>query len=282
MLACLMTRPLPPGLARLLGATRRRPPLTRGASATEPQMRNAGSAYTGALGELQCPEEAARGRQEPGLRRYHPLEESCVPEVQRRQAAPKGRRKRDLLAGEPLQLGPASRGSASSSSSPPSVLGVPIRRTTTRGGVLGPEGGWLPRLPCPEEEPAAREPSRGPLIPKELSKMRLWPNPEHAGGRHRTRERHSRRVKIPAFSTTAAVAAASLALCYTKGHVSKGDEQTRLGTLRLHPQAPAVKEGSWVDDGDGEASAASLRRWCCWSDSVEGGFMRARSVGLAY
>ncbi|XP_067322529.1 mitochondrial disaggregase [Anolis sagrei] len=106
----------------------------------------------------------------------------------------------------------------------------------TLGKRLATEGGWLPKLPCSEEESAKghphqhhRHPGRHhhahhhPGLPKEPSRLRLWPNPEHAG-RHRGRENRGRRARMPAFTATAAAAAAAgVALCYSKGHVSKED-----------------------------------------------------------
>ncbi|XP_077197255.1 mitochondrial disaggregase [Paroedura picta] len=93
-----------------------------------------------------------------------------------------------------------------------------FRAVACRGQELGKKEGWLPRLAQPEEETPKDPPAAH--LPKEPSRVRLWPNPEHAGRRHRGHEGRSRRARIPAFSATA-VAAAGLAFCYSKSHLSK-------------------------------------------------------------
>ncbi|XP_062983434.1 mitochondrial disaggregase [Elgaria multicarinata webbii] len=231
MLACLMSRPLPPGLTRLLGAGTRRPLATRGASARELNRAGAAEAFAAGHEELHYPGETARGRREPDvprLRREWDAEERAAA-LQSRHLAAKGRCEHEIWSpseavasrGPNLQeLGAAGRGSQGAACEAGMALGG------MKGAALPscPEGGWLPRLPCPDkEEPQA--------LAKEPSRLRLWPNPEHAGHRRNRESHRSRRVRIPAFTATA-VAAAGLALCYSKGHVSK--EDTLLEAARIN------------------------------------------------
>ncbi|KAM6447725.1 mitochondrial disaggregase [Liasis olivaceus] len=211
MLACLMSRPVPPGLTRLLRATTRRPFAIRGASARELGRRE-DAARLVERKELHFPADAARGLRVPALP-FRTAESG--PKLQRRHVAPRGR---PLAVGELDLLG---RGGAG--------RGSPEPWGASAGPGLGPEGGWLPRLRRPEEEPPADVQEAAPVA-KASSRLRLWPNPEHAG-RHRRGERHSRRVQIPAFSASAA-AAAGLALCYSRGHMSK--EESLLEAVRLN------------------------------------------------
>ncbi|XP_061485145.1 mitochondrial disaggregase isoform X2 [Rhineura floridana] len=242
MLACLMSRPLPPGLTRLLGARTRRPLAIRGASARELGRREAAASLAGRE-DLHYPEEAARGRREPGPpfqaveepeeqerrlvklpRRHVASSGRCEDEIwsQCKAMAGRGRREDEMW---PLGKAVASRGLdlqelglASRGSKPSGEAGIAMggKRVLTLAST-GPEGGWLPKLPCSEEEPPTEAKAR--TLPKETSRLRLWPNPEHAGRRH-SRENRSRRVRIPSFAATA-VAAAGLAFCYSKGNVSK-------------------------------------------------------------
>ncbi|XP_061485147.1 mitochondrial disaggregase isoform X4 [Rhineura floridana] len=244
MLACLMSRPLPPGLTRLLGARTRRPLAIRGASARELGRREAAASLAGRE-DLHYPEEAARGRREPGPpfqaveepeeqerrlvklpRRHVASSGRCEDEIwsQCKAMAGRGRREDEMW---PLGKAVASRGLdlqelglASRGSKPSGEAGIAMggKRVLTLAST-GPEGGWLPKLPCSEEEPPTEAKAR--TLPKETSRLRLWPNPEHAGRRH-SRENRSRRVRIPSFAATA-VAAAGLAFCYSKGNVSKED-----------------------------------------------------------
>ncbi|KAF7236619.1 hypothetical protein EYD10_16674 [Varanus komodoensis] len=217
MLACLMTRPLLPGLARLLVARTKPPLATRGASARELGRREAAAACVAGRQELHYPEEAAWGRREPGPLLPPPppparaVEETAVA-LQRRHAACRGRCAPGIRspcpAGADGEPGLQERGAAS--------RGLPLAGA-----------GWLPRLPCPDEEHPRASARALPTAP---SRLRLWPNPEHTG-RHRSRESRSRRSRIPTFPA-AAVAAAGLALCYSKGHGSK--EDTLLEAARIN------------------------------------------------
>ncbi|XP_066475997.1 mitochondrial disaggregase [Tiliqua scincoides] len=218
MLSCLMSRPVPLALARLLGARTRRVPVIRGASAREPGRRGAAAAAAGREA-LQYLEAAARGRREPGLR----AAESRAANLQSRLVASRGRREDEawLQSGAALdvqELAMAGRGSRAEP-----VLGLAPVADKRGPSTVTSEGGWLPRLSCPE----------GPLPrdPQEPSRPRLWPNPEHAG-HHRSRgsRSRSRRVRVPAFSATA-MAAAGLAFCYSKGHLSK--EEALLEAARV-------------------------------------------------
>ncbi|XP_039225687.1 caseinolytic peptidase B protein homolog isoform X2 [Crotalus tigris] len=175
MLACLMSRPGPPALARLLGAAARRPLAKRGTSARESAGRE-DEARGAERQELHFPPGVARGRPAPTR-----TAEASGGGVQRRQAASRGR---------PLGL----RGSPA------------------------PLGGWW-GLPRPEEEEEEAAPPPG-----------LWPNPSPAGRRrhHRRRESRASTGALPA----AALAAAGLALCYSRGPTSK--EESLLEAVRLN------------------------------------------------
>ncbi|XP_063162096.1 mitochondrial disaggregase isoform X1 [Candoia aspera] len=208
MLACLMSRPVPPGLTRLLGATTRRPFAVRGASARELGRRE-DAARSVEREELHFPADAARGRPVPALPSQAAEERGA--KLQRRPVAPRGR----ALAGGELDW--------------QGRRGGPEPCAASGGPGLAPEGCWLPRLRPPEEEPPADR-QQAPPLAKASSRLRLWPNPEHAG-RHRRRESHGRRFRMPAFSATA-VAAAGLALCYSRGHMSK--EESLLEAVRLN------------------------------------------------
>ncbi|KAJ6664830.1 hypothetical protein lerEdw1_005802 [Lerista edwardsae] len=220
MLSCLMSRPVPLGLSRLLGNRTRRVPVIRGASARELSWREAAAVPTGREA-LQFPDVAARGRQKPGLRSQ--AAEDRVACLQQRHVASRGRCENEtwtqskaalLSKGLDLhELGMVSRGSKGS---PP--LGTTLGARRYPSLVVTSEGGWLPKLSCPEE-PLSR--GAKAQLPKEPSRLRLWPNPEHSG-HHRSRGSRSRRVKIPNFAAATAVAA-GLALCYSKSHLSKED-----------------------------------------------------------
>ncbi|XP_072849494.2 mitochondrial disaggregase [Pogona vitticeps] len=245
MLASLMTRPLPSGLARLLGAGARCPPAIRGAAAREFGRREAEASCAASAGsflagreEVPFREETARGRREPGL----PSQSSSAVGVavrhaplQRRRAASRGRGENGRWSPPPSRAEvdrqePGAAGRRSPGAAPGSLAGSkgPLPQLAS----LGPEGGggWLPRLPCREGKPVPATPA----IPKEPSRLRLWPNPEHAGRQRRSHRQHrSRTARMPAFTVSAAAAAAAgLALCYSKGHVSK--EEALLEAARVN------------------------------------------------
>lgn len=220
MLTCLMSRPVPLGLSRLLGNKTRRVPVIRGASAQDLNWRETAAVPTGRE-VLQFPDVAARGRHKPGLR-YRAAEDR-VACLQQRHVASRGRCEDEIwtqgkaaVLGQGLdlqELGMVSRGSKGSS---PLSTTLGVRRFPSL--VVASEGGWLPKLSCPEEG-LPRDPKD--QLPKEHSRLRLWPNPEHTG-HHRSRGSRSRHVKVPNFAAATAVAA-GLAFCYSKGHLSKED-----------------------------------------------------------
>ncbi|XP_062833126.1 mitochondrial disaggregase isoform X1 [Anolis carolinensis] len=302
MLACLMSRPLPPGFTRLIGATARRrrcPPVLRGASARETEeWTDAASVASWRTGreEVQYPDSAARARrcehayslalEEP--QQQYPLAakasrfehaQSLAQEEQKQCPSLPTRARRcehahSLFQEQPQQYPLAAKASRFEHAQSltleelqqplttqqcPSLATRPLGEgqeslnlglqglqlanrasgVATLGKRLPPalatEGGWLPKLPCSEEESTKAHQNQNhrhhgrhhhahhPCLAKEPSRLRLWTNPEHAG-RHRGRENRGRRARMPAVSVTAAAAAAAgLALCYSKGHVSKED-----------------------------------------------------------
>ncbi|KAM3837463.1 mitochondrial disaggregase isoform 2-T2 [Vipera latastei] len=114
MLACLMSRPGPPALARLLGAAARRPLAKRGTSSWQSAGREDAARWAERR-ELHFPLGAARGRPAP-IR----TAEASGDGVQRRREAARGR--------------------------PPGLRGSPTPLGAWRGG------GWLPRPQKEEEE----------------------------------------------------------------------------------------------------------------------------------
>ncbi|XP_060538677.1 mitochondrial disaggregase [Pantherophis guttatus] len=192
MLACLMTRPVPPALTRLLRATAGRPLAKRGTSARESAGREDAARWA-EREELRFPSAAARGRHGP----VRTAEESGA-ELRRRPEASRGR---PLAGGEPWGA--------------------------SWGPGVAPGGVWLPRLPRPEEEEGE---ARRPPLEEAPGRPRLWPNPAPAG-RHRRKESRGRRARTPDLSASA-LAAAGLALCYSRGHLGK--EETLLEAVRLN------------------------------------------------
>lgn len=225
MLSCLMSRPVPLALSRLLGNRAGRVPVIRGASARELSWREIAAVPAGRE-VLQFPDAAARGRQKPGLRSR--AAEDSVACLHQRHVASRGRCEHESWAPgkaaglrgglDSQELGMVSRGSRGS---PP--LGATLGARRFPSLVVTSEGGWLPKLPRPEE-PLSRD-AKAPPLSTEPSRLRLWPNPEHSG-HHRSRGSRSRRVKVPNFAAATAVAA-GLALCYSKSHLSKGDDEGR-------------------------------------------------------
>ncbi|XP_058041666.1 mitochondrial disaggregase isoform X2 [Ahaetulla prasina] len=191
MLACLMTRPVPPALTRLLRAAAARPPAKRGTSAQGSAGREDAGRWA-EREELRFPAAAARGRHGP----VRTAEESGA-ELRRRPAASRGR---PLAGGEPWGA--------------------------SWGPGVAPGGVWLPRLPRPEEEEEAERPP----LEEAPGRPRLWPNPAPAG-RQRRKESRGRRARTPDLSASA-LAAAGLALCYSRGHL--GEEESLLEAVRLN------------------------------------------------
>ncbi|KAJ7320419.1 hypothetical protein JRQ81_019930 [Phrynocephalus forsythii] len=265
MLASLMTRPLPPALARLLGAGARCPPAVRGASAREFGRREAEASWAAAAAaaepflagreEVPFREEAARGRRgEPGL--PSPSAQAQTP-LQCLRAASRGRGEPGLLR-SPLSKAEVDRQERrlGGRGSPPWAALHPLDPDPDPEAEAE-AAGWLPKLPGQEGKspkaasaaaaaaaasaaatPAAATPATATGEAREPSRLRLWPNPEHTGRRghrrgHHHRE-HPRKARIPTFTVATATAAAGLALCYSKGHVSKEDavlEAARLNNV---------------------------------------------------
>uniref|UniRef100_A0A8C5RDP0 Caseinolytic peptidase B protein homolog n=1 Tax=Laticauda laticaudata TaxID=8630 RepID=A0A8C5RDP0_LATLA len=198
MLACLMTRPGPSALTRLLRAAAGRPLAKRGTSARESACREDAARWA-EREEPRFPAAATRGRSGP----VRPAEERGAELRKRRPAACRGR---PVAGGEPW------------------------------GGLwepgVAPTGGfvWLPRLPRPEE--AGGEEAAKPPPPQEEApgRPRLWPNPGPAG-RQRRKESRGRRARTPALPASA-LAAAGLALCYSRGHLGK--DESLLEAVRLN------------------------------------------------
>lgn len=197
----MLSRPLPSSLARFFAAGTTRPPAAlRGAWGREAKR---GGASTALPAGLQYPPAATRGRRGAAF-------EPC--QLQLPRAASRGR------CGEETRL------------QRPSGAG----RGQELGSHVAGEGqreSWRPRLACPEEETPRDPPAH---LPETSSRLHLWPNPEHAGRRH---EGQSRQGRSPTF-TAMAVAAAGIAFCYSKNHVSKGEEERRTGP-RLKATPPA-------------------------------------------
>ncbi|XP_053241316.1 caseinolytic peptidase B protein homolog isoform X1 [Podarcis raffonei] len=263
MLACLMSRPLPPGLARLFGA--RLPLAVRGASAT-----SAASASSSLAGreELQYPGEAARGRpQRQAAGEEEEEEEVRLAKLQRRRAPSRGRCGDEALW--PQFKAPAARGQdAQQLGRYPCEAGAAL----AAGKRAAAEGGWLPRLPCQEEEQQQQLPSGDASarpLRREPSGLRLWPNPERAG-RHRSKgNRGNRRgPRIPSFAATA-VAAAGLAFCYSKGNVSKEDSLL---------EAARINNISEVDRLLQEGASVNARHKLGWTALMVAAINRNSSV----
>nr|XP_056714788.1 caseinolytic peptidase B protein homolog [Euleptes europaea] len=203
MLACRMSRPLPSSLARFLAAGAGPPPATRRASAGEPNRGDAAHA------DPQYSAGAARGRRGAAFE-LTAAEEPAFCHLQLLQAATRGR-----CADERRLQCPAAAGRGGQEPC---------------GHVAGKRASWLPRLACPEGETPRDPPARDPPA-QPPSRLRLWPNPQHAGRRHRSHHGRSHRIRIPTFAATA-TAAAGVAFCYNKSHVSK--EEALLEAARMN------------------------------------------------
>ncbi|XP_043382921.1 caseinolytic peptidase B protein homolog isoform X2 [Chelonia mydas] len=189
MLASLLSRPPPPGLARLLRARPPPPRPCRGASArTDPA---GGGGAAGGRGEPQCPGAAARGR---GAAQLH--YQRAATRAQGRQclgAAARGRRELERLLGlQELGMG---------------ELGMPelqeLGPCTT--GARAPEP---PVFVAPSRELERQHP--GPAAEWHV-RLRAAP-----AGHQKKRESWTSWAALPAF-------AAALVYCYSKGHASKED-----------------------------------------------------------
>uniref|UniRef100_A0ACB8FF16 Uncharacterized protein n=1 Tax=Sphaerodactylus townsendi TaxID=933632 RepID=A0ACB8FF16_9SAUR len=116
---------------------------------------------------------------------------------------------------------PAARGASAREPHRSEALALELQGQELGSQVASKSCPRLPRLPCPEDQTPRDPPT---CLPHQPSKLRLWPNPEHAGRRHRSHEGRSRRAKTPTFAATA-VAAAGVAFCYSKNHMSKGEQR---------------------------------------------------------
>ncbi|XP_048694491.2 mitochondrial disaggregase isoform X2 [Caretta caretta] len=187
MLASLLSRPPPPGLARLLRARPPPPRPSRGASALTDAAGGGGAA--GGRGAAQYPGAAARGR---GAAQLH--DQRAATRAQGRQcpgAAARGRRELERLLGlqelgmgelrmpELQELGPCTTGARAPE---PPVLVAPSWELERQ--YPGPAAEWH---------------------------VRLRPVP---AGHQKKRESWTSRAALPAF-------AAALVYCYSKGHASK-------------------------------------------------------------
>ncbi|XP_054831070.1 caseinolytic peptidase B protein homolog isoform X2 [Eublepharis macularius] len=198
MLPRRMSGPLPWSLARFLVARTRHPPAVVGASARDPNW-GVAAAFSA---DLQYPAVAARGRHEANF-------QAAPDELPLPQAAARGR------SGDERRLqcpAVASRGQQLSSH----VAGIAPR---------GQRGAWQP---CLVEGPAQEPPVP---LPKEPSRLHLWPNLVHAGRHHRSHEGWSHHIRVPAFTATA-MAVAGLAFCYSKSNMSK--EEALLEAARIN------------------------------------------------
>ncbi|CAM4337641.1 mitochondrial disaggregase isoform X2 [Lepidochelys kempii] len=189
MLASLLSRPPPPGLARLLRARPPPPRPSRGASALTDAAGGGGAA--GGRGAAQYPGAAARGR---GAAQLHC--QRAATRAQGRQclgAAARGRRELERLLGlqelgmgelrmpELQELGPCTTGARAPE---PPALVAPSRELERQ--YPGPAAEWH---------------------------VRLRPVP---AGHQKKRESWTSRAALPAF-------AAALVYCYSKGHASQED-----------------------------------------------------------
>ncbi|XP_034615115.1 caseinolytic peptidase B protein homolog [Trachemys scripta elegans] len=192
MLASLLSRPPPPGLARLLRARPPPPRPSRGASARTDPAGEGGAA--GGRREPQYPGAAARGRGAAQLQSQRAATSAQGLQLQCLRAAARGRRELEGLQ----ELG---MGMGMGEFRLPELQEVGPCTT----GARAPE---LLFLAAPSRELELQYPG-----PAAEWRLRLRPDPT---GHQKKRESWTCRAGLPAF-------AAALVYCYSKGHASKED-----------------------------------------------------------